>query len=119
MKLTPSPGYQVYSPDHPATVKSDEEKCMDYLDSRMAVIADKISRCDPSYHIGNYNASEEPPEKRVHPNDPTQTPHTWEGYLKFAQKKRFKHDSEALHFAQKMWKESFAHYSTDATEGQQ
>ena len=108
MQLTPSPGYQVYSPGHPATVKSDEEKCMDYLDSRMAVIADNY-----------YNASEEPPEKRVHPNDPTQTPHTWEGYLKFAQKKRFKHDSEALHFAQKMWKESLVHYSTDATEGQQ
>ena len=92
MQLTPSPGYQVYSPGHPATVKSDEEK---------------------------HDVSEEPPEKRVHPNDPTQTPHTWEGYLKFAQKKRFKHDSEALHFAQKMWKESLVHYSTDATEGQQ
>ena len=119
MKLTPSPGYQVYSPGHPATVKSDEEKCIEYIDSRMAVVAERINQGDPSYHIGGSNASEEPAEKRVHPKDPHQTPHTWEGYLTFARKKGFKHESEALHFAKKMWKESLVHYSTDVTEGHQ
>ena len=78
---------------------------MEYLDSRMAVIAD--------------NTTAEPRERRVHPNDPHQRPDTWEGYLAFARKQRFTHDSEALHFAKKMWKESFVHFSTDMPEGQQ
>ena len=57
-------------------------------------------------------------EKRVHPSDPKQKPDTYEGYLSFARSQRFPTDAEAIHFANKMWKESHVHVSSDIPEGQ-
>ena len=57
------------------------------------------------------------PEKRVHPRDPKQRPDTFDGYLAFARQQRFPTDAEAVQYAEKMWQESFVHYSSDIPEG--
>ena len=76
---------------------------MDYLTERMKVV---------DYMHGQLR------QKRVHPKDTSQKPDTYEGYLRFARSQRFPTDAEAIHFANKMWKESNVHVSSDIPEGQ-
>ena len=56
-------------------------------------------------------------EKRVHPRDHEQKPDTFDGYLAYARLQRFRTDEEAVKYAEKMWKESFVHFSSDIPEG--
>ena len=79
--------------------KSDEQKCTDAIDSMYPKEEGQLR------------------EKRVHPRDHEQKPDTFDGYLAYARLQRFRTDEEAVKYAEKMWKESLVHFSSDIPEG--
>ena len=60
------------------------------------------------------------PERRVHPREPTMKPATFDEYIEFVRSQGFPSKDEAIDYAEKMWKQSQVHASSDATgEGSQ
>ena len=87
--------------------------------SPKVVLKPKVEQ--PKQEIVLQPKEQQNPERRVHPREPTMKPATFEEFIEFVRSQGgFTSEDEIIDYAEKMWKQSLVHASTDATgEGSQ